>query len=346
MGKQAALLINLGSPASTSVADVREYLREFLTDERVIDKTFVRKVVVPQLILRTRPKESAAAYGRIWTDDGSPLIVTTENQRKAVAESVSVPVYMAMRYANPSIPDVLQQMVDDGVDSAFVIPLYPQYAMSSYETVVVKVMDAIRDGGLALDVDFQQPFYNDAEYLDILANSMRPYVEKGMDKLLFSFHGIPERHLCVSDPSKAHCLQSPNCCDKANPAHATCYRHQCFQVVKEVVQRLQLTPEQYFVSFQSRLGRDPWLRPYTDYTLEEWAQNGVRSVKVACPAFVTDCLETLEEIAMEGRDSFIENGGESLELIPCLNEDPRWIRWMSQRIEQWASAVPATAQEA
>lgn len=338
MGKKAALLINLGSPDSTEVKDVKEYLREFLTDERVIDQAFVRKVIVPLIILNTRPKKSAEAYSSIWTDEGSPLIVTTEHQREKMEERSSVPVYMAMRYANPSIPDVLQKMAEDGIDSVFVIPLYPQYAMSSYETVVVKVTDSIRAAGLKLDVEFLQPFYNDKDYLDILANSMRPAVEKGMDRLLFSFHGIPERHLCLSDPSHAHCMVTPNCCDKPNPAHHTCYRHQCFYVVKEVAARLHLKPEQYFVSFQSRLGRDPWLRPYTDQTLEDWAKEGVKSVKVACPAFTTDCLETLEEIDEEGREIFLENGGESFEMIPCLNEDPRWIQWLVNKVEHWATA--------
>lgn len=337
MGKKAALLINLGSPDSTAVKDVKEYLREFLSDERVIDQAFVRKVILPLIILNTRPKKSAEAYASIWTDKGSPLIVSTQHQREQVEASASVPVYMAMRYANPSIPDVLQKMADDGIDSVFVVPLYPQYAMSSYETVVVKVVESIRDAGLGLDVGFLQPFYNDPAYLDILANSMRPAVEKGMDKLLFSFHGIPERHLRLSDPSHAHCLVTSNCCDKANPAHNTCYRHQCFYVVKEVVERLKLEPDQYFVSFQSRLGRDPWLRPYTDYTLEEWGKAGIKSVKVACPAFTTDCLETLEEINEEGREIFMENGGQEFEMIPCLNEDPRWIQWLVQRIENWAT---------
>lgn len=337
MAEKAALLINLGSPASTSVADVKTYLGEFLSDERVIDKALVRKLIVPLIILNTRPKKSAEAYASIWTEKGSPLIATSRAQQELVKEEVEVPVYLAMRYADPSIPDILQQMIKDGIKEVFVIPLYPQYAMSSYETVVVKVTETIAEHNLPLDVDFLQPFYNDPEYLDMLADSMRSYLEKPFDKMLFSFHGIPERHLRVSDPSHAHCLVTGDCCKKANPAHATCYRHQCFYVVKEVVKRLELNEEQYFISFQSRLGRDPWLRPYTDLTLEEWGKQGIKHVRIACPAFVTDCLETLEEIAEEGKEIFEENGGESFELIPCLNEDPRWIQFMAKRIQSWAS---------
>lgn len=336
MAKKAALLINLGSPASTSVADVRRYLHEFLTDERVIDQAFVRRVIVPLIILNTRPKKSAEAYQTIWTEQGSPLIATSEAQQRLVGHQVEVPVYLAMRYAEPSIPGVLRQMVRDGITEAYVIPLYPQYAMSSYETVVVKVTDSIRMENLPLEVDFMQPFYNDPEYLDILAASIKPSIEGSFDKLLFSFHGIPERHLRVSDPSHAHCLVTPDCCRKANPAHATCYRHQCFLVVEEMARRLGITEDQYFVSFQSRLGRDPWLRPYTDQTLEEWAKSGIKSVRVVCPAFVTDCLETLEEIAGEGREIFEENGGESFEMIPCLNENPDWIRFLVKKIIAWS----------
>jgi len=332
---KAVLLINLGSPDSTAVPDVKRYLDEFLTDERVIDKAFVRKVIVPLIILNTRPKKSAEAYASIWTDEGSPLIVTSEHQARLLAEQVDPPVYVAMRYANPSIGSVLQRILQDGVTSLFAIPLYPQYAMSSYETVVVKVMEEVNRLKPDLDIQFLQPFYKDPEYLDVLAASIREALPGDTEKLLFSFHGIPERHLRLSDPSHAHCLAVHDCCARPNPAHGTCYRHQCFTTVKEVVRRLGLEADRYFVSFQSRLGRDPWLRPYTDQTLREWGQAGIRRVRVVCPAFVTDCLETLEEIAEEGGEIFRENGGEDFGLIPCLNEDARWIQFLAKRVELW-----------
>ena len=327
--------MNLGSPDSTSVGDVKRYLKEFLTDERVIDKAFVRKVIVPLIILNTRPRKSAEAYASVWTNDGSPLIVTSRRQTDMLAERVHPPVYMAMRYGNPSIPDVVSRILNDGVTSLFVVPLYPQYAMSSYETVVVKVMEVVNQLRPDLDIEFLQPFYNDPDYLDILADSIQEGLPDDTDKLLFSFHGIPERHLRLSDPSHAHCLCVQDCCERANPAHATCYRHQCFETVRGVVDRLGLDDDQYFVSFQSRLGRDPWLQPYTDATLEEWGREGVRKVRVVCPAFVTDCLETLEEIAEEGRETFLEAGGEDFAVIPCLNEDERWIEYLAQQVETW-----------
>ncbi len=332
---KAVLLVNLGSPDSTSVADVKRYLHEFLTDERVIDKAFVRKVIVPGIILQTRPKKSAEAYASIWTEKGSPLIVTSEEQAASLTEVVEPDVYLAMRYGNPSIPDVLQKMIAAGVRSLFVVPLYPQYAMSSYETVVVKVSEEVNRLQPDLEVEYLQPFYNDPQYLDILSASIQEHLPEDTDKLLFSFHGIPERHLRLSDPSHAHCLCVQDCCERANPAHATCYRHQCFTTVKGVVERLGLDSSQYFTSFQSRLGRDPWLTPYTDATLEQWGRSGVKKVRVVCPAFVTDCLETLEEIAEEGKEIFTDAGGEDFALIPCLNNDSRWIDYLAGKVKDW-----------
>jgi len=332
---KAVLLVNLGSPDSTSVADVRRYLDEFLTDERVIDKAFVRKVIVPMIILNTRPKKSAEAYASIWTDQGSPLIVTSQNQTELLAGKVAPRVYLAMRYGTPSIASVVEAILRDGVSSLFVVPLYPQYAMSSYETVVVKVMEEINRLQPDLDVDFLQPFYNDPDYLDILAASIGEKLPEDTEKLLFSFHGVPERHLRLSDPSHAHCLCVADCCRRANPAHATCYKHQCLATVRGVVDRLGMPEDRYFVSFQSRLGRDPWLQPYTDATLEAWGRKGIGKVRVVCPAFVTDCLETLEEIAGEGKETFLHAGGKDYAVIPCLNEDPRWIQFLADRVESW-----------
>lgn len=335
---KAVLLVNLGSPDSTSVSDVKRYLDEFLTDERVIDKAFVRKVIVPLIILNTRPKKSAEAYASIWTDEGSPLIVTSRHQADKLGQAIAPRVYLAMRYGNPSIPDVISQILKDGVTSLYVVPLYPQYAMSSYETVVVKVMEEINARQPDLDVSFLQPFYNDPDYLDILAESIGENLPEDTDKLVFSFHGIPERHLRLSDPSHAHCLCVEDCCNRANPAHATCYKHQCLMTVKGVVERLKLPEDKYFVSFQSRLGRDPWLTPYTDATLARFGREGVKKVRVVCPAFVTDCLETLEEIAEEGKEIFEEAGGEDFAAIPCLNEDGRWIQYLAKQVENWLNS--------
>jgi protoporphyrin/coproporphyrin ferrochelatase len=192
-----------------------------------------------------------------------------------------------------------------------------------------------------MDVDVVQPFYNDPAYIDALADSMRPGLAEGFDRLLFSYHGVPERHLRLSDPSHAHCLCSADCCAKANPAHATCYRHQCYVTTQLVAAKLGLRPDQYFLSFQSRLGRDPWLTPYTDATLQQWGAEGVAKVRVVCPAFVTDCLETLEEIAVEGAHTFHDAGGGDYAVIPCLNEHPAWIQFLVDRIHSWQAQLTA-----
>jgi len=337
MSDQAVLLVNLGSPDSPKTSDVKRYLREFLTDERVIDLPFVRRVIVPGIILNTRPRKSAEAYASIWTDEGSPLIVTSQKQQELLTGEIEQPVYLAMRYGNPSIPDVVDRMVTDGIRKIFLVPLYPHYAMSSYETVVVRVMEVLADKAPDMDVDLLQPFYNDNAYIEALAESARPYLEKGYDKLLFSFHGIPERHLKVSDPSHCHCLSREDCCQKAHPAHATCYRHQCLQTVRLFREKLNIPESRVFVSFQSRLGSDPWLKPYTDETLRRFGEEGIKRLLVMTPAFVTDCLETLEEIAVEGKEIFLEAGGDSFDLIPCLNDHPAWIRWLKDKVDAWGS---------
>lgn len=340
MPKKAVLLVNLGSPDSTSVPDVRRYLREFLSDPRVLDApTPIRWFVLNFLILPFRPKESAKAYASIWTEEGSPLIVTSREQRKLLQEHVEAPVELAMRYGNPSIPSTLQRLFEEGLEELLLFPLYPHYAMSSYETVVVEVMETIRQKRPELKVEIVQPFYNDPEYIDCLVESARPYLEEDFDKLLFSFHGVPERHLRKSDPSHAHCLSRPDCCQLCHPAHATCYRHQCFRTVELFVEKAGLEPEQYFTSFQSRLGRDPWLTPYTDQTLERFGREGVKKVLVMTPAFITDCLETLEEIAEQGKESLVEAGGEDLKLIPCLNTHPAWIEYMRKRVAAWMEGL-------
>lgn len=334
--KEAVLLLNLGSPDSPSVPDVKEYLREFLMDPRVLDSAYpIRWFVVNGMILPRRPKQSAEAYSKIWTDEGSPLILTSQKQQRLLQERSGLPVYLGMRYGSPSIPEIVRGIKQDGIERLFVIPLYPHYAMSSYETVVVRTMEEIRAQNLKLDISVLQPFYADQDYIDVLVKSVEPYLSDDLDQLLFSFHGIPVRHLKVADSSRGHCQVVDNCCAIASPAHSTCYRHQCLATVDAFKSKSSLDPAKIAVSFQSRLGREPWLSPYTDHTLEQLPKQGVKKLAVLCPAFVSDCLETLEEIDMEGRESFLEAGGESFTFIPCLNEHPAWIEFLNQRVNQW-----------
>ena len=337
MARQAVLILNLGSPDSPSVADVRRYLKEFLLDERVIDSSpLVRNLVVRGCILPTRPKRTAEAYAKIWTDRGSPLLAISGRVRRKVREQVEMPVELAMRYGNPSIPDALTRIGEMGIERLFIMPLYPHYAMSSYETVVVKVETCIREISPHLKRSFLQPFYRDADYIEALSQSIAPHLGKDLDKILFSYHGLPERHLKKTDPSGHHCLVAPDCCSVSNPAHATCYRHQCFKTTRLVCQNLGIPDHLQAISFQSRLGRDPWLKPYTDQALREFPAKGIKKIAVLCPAFVTDCLETLEEIDLAGRKEVLAAGGESFTMIPCLNDQPVWINWLVNRIRGWS----------
>ncbi len=341
MPKKGVLLLNLGSPDSTSVSDVRKYLREFLMDPRVLDTPgLLRWIIVNLFILPSRPKKSAEAYASVWTEEGSPLIAVSDQFTKKVSERAELPVYLGMRYGSPSTESQIDKMIEDGVEEVLIFPLYPHYAMSSYESAVVCATDLLKAKASQIEYRVVNPFYKDSGYIDCLMDQSTPYLEKGYDHLLFSFHGIPERHLIKGDPSHRHCLFKEGCCDRDHPAHATCYRHQCFETVRAFVKAAGIPEDKYSVSFQSRLGKDPWLRPYTDFVLEELPQKGIKKLLVMCPAFVTDCLETLEEISMEGKEIFVEAGGESFEQIPCLNLNEKWIDYTVKIVSDFENSMP------
>jgi ferrochelatase len=344
MPQPAVLLLNLGSPDSPAVPDVRRYLREFLWDERVLDApAWQRWLVLNLFILPSRPKRTAAAYSSIWTPAGSPLIVTSKRVQEKTQASLgsATRIALAMRYGQPSIRNVVGELKNSGASRVFLIPLYPHYAMSSYETAIALAEKELVAQLPGIPVDTLPPFFNDPAYLDALADSARPHLAPPFDKVLFSYHGIPFRHLTKSDPSHAHCLSRPDCCDGCHPAHATCYRHQCLRATELIATRLNLPREKYEISFQSRLGRDPWLTPFTDVRLPALAAKGVKRLVVLCPSFVSDCLETLEEIAIHGRESFLHAGGESFALVPCLNEHPAWLAFLHDKIRAWLAAPPA-----
>lgn len=320
------LLVNLGSPDSPSVADVRRYLREFLMDGRVLDVNWlVRFCIVHFAILPSRPKQSAEAYHKIWTPAGSPLVVISRNVQARLQQRVPVPVELAMRYQHPSIPDAVRRLAGRGVDEVLLIPLFPHYAMSSFETAVERVKEVAAALAPQMRLKVHPPYFDQPDYIGALVGSAQEYLRRPYDHLLFSFHGLPERHLRKSDPTGCHCLATDNCCTTASPAHATCYRAQCFKTVAAFVQQAGVPEGKYSISFQSRLGRDPWLKPYTDLELPRFAERGIKNLLVICPAFVSDCLETLEEIGLRGRETFLRAGGSDFALIPCLDEHPLWL---------------------
>jgi ferrochelatase len=342
MPKRAVLLVNLGSPDSTSIPDVRRYLREFLGDERVLDLPAVaRWALLEGIILRTRPKKSAHAYEQVWTKDGSPLIVTSRRIREKLAATLGAetPVYLAMRYGNPSIASVVAQIAADGIEELLLFPQYPHYAMSSWETVVVKVKEEVAKQIPTLRVTTVQPFFADADYIDALHAVSAPFFAQPHDHVLFSYHGLPERHLRKADSSRAHCLTVPDCCATCSPAHATCYRAQCFATTRALAARAGLAPEKHSVSFQSRLAGEPWLTPFTDFELARLPKEaGVKRLLVVCAAFTADCLETLEEIQQQGRATFLGAGGVDFQQVPCLNDHPAFIDFLANRAKRWLDA--------
>jgi protoporphyrin/coproporphyrin ferrochelatase len=350
MSRKAVLLVNLGSPDSPSVPDVRRYLREFLMDGRVLDAPWpIRFGVVHFAILPRRPHASAHAYRSIWTAEGSPLVVTSRRVQAALQRRLNIPVELAMRYQNPSIDAAVEKLALQDIDELLLIPLFPHYAMSSYETAVERVTAAVMKFAPTIRVFVQPPYYDLPDYIDALVASATPHLHEGFDHLLFSFHGLPERHLRKSDLTGCHCLKVPNCCEVPSPAHATCYRAQCFKTMKAFVAKAGVPPRKSSIAFQSRLGRDPWLQPYADKEIARLARAGVKRLLVICPAFVSDCLETLEEIGMRGREAFLEAGGDELALIPCLNEHPAWLHALEQMATQhWpdASRTPLGAETA
>lgn len=343
--KKGVLLVNLGSPDSTSTKDVRKYLDEFLMDGRVLDLPYLKRyLLVKGIILNTRPKKSAAAYKKIWWKEGSPLIVISERYAKSVAEKSQVPVALGMRYGSMSIHKGIKELVNQGVQEILLVPLYPHYAMSSFETVVEKAKEVNKEHFPTVKINVFPPFYNKPDYIKVISEDIGSQLEDfDYDHLLFSYHGIPERHIYKSDPTNSHCKIDGNCCEKPSKAHRTCYRHQCFETTKRIVKTLGLFPKKVSDSFQSRLLKDPWLQPYTDFELDRLAKNGVKKLAVVTPAFVADCLETLEEIAMEGKEQFLEAGGESFKHISCLNDKDAWVKvtanWINNWVEEPQSAL-------
>ena len=333
--KKGVLLVNLGSPDSPEPKDVKKYLGEFLMDERVIDvPKWARTILVKGIILNTRPKTSAKAYKKIWWKEGSPLIVLSERLQKKLQTKSTIPVGLAMRYGSMTILKGIQELVDQGVEKILLFPLYPQFAMATTETISVLVKEICTEHFPDLIIEEISPFYNNQDYIDVLSKSIENSIDLNqIDHLLFSYHGIPECHIRKSDITKSHCKVDGTCCDTPSIAHEFCYSHQCKEVTKLVAKKLKL--KNYSTSFQSRLGFDPWLQPYTDRTIERLGKSGTKRMAIVTPAFVSDCLETLEEIAMEGKEIFEEVGGDEFTTIPCLNDNNDWVNLISNWVDNW-----------
>ena len=335
MNHRAVLLANLGSPDQADTPSVRRYLDQFLMDPFVIQLPWpLRRLIVSLLVLPKRPKESAKAYQSVWLDEGSPLVVFSEQLKNALQAEVTMPVGIAMRYGSPDIEtELLKLAKQDDIDEILFIPLYPHFAESTITTSVEKAKAVIKKHQLSVKLNVVSPFYQQEDYISALVESAQPYLTQPFDHLVFSYHGLPESHITKLDESGSHCLKNGDCCQVANDAHGTCYRHQIMMTTKHFVEKAELLENQYSVAFQSRLGRAKWLDPNTEDRLKELAAAGAKNILVICPAFVTDCLETLEEIAIRGQEVFEEAGGEKLTLIPCLNQHPKWVETLASWCE-------------
>lgn len=338
-GKTGLLLVNLGTPAGPHPSAVRSYLREFLMDPRVLDIPYWKRwPLVHLLIAPFRGRTSAAAYAKIWSERGSPLLshsldlAAKVQQRSGPATAVE----LGMRYGEPAIPAALRRLRERGAERIVVFPLYPQYSSAATGSTLERVFLCAAELWNVPYLQVVPPFYDDPGFLAASADLARPYVsDPRVERVFFSFHGLPERHVRKSDESGSHCLVRGDCCERIDAANRHCYRAQCFATARLIASRLALPPEKWCVTFQSRLGGDPWIRPYTDEVLAAEARAGCRRAVIASPAFVADCLETLEELALRGAEIWRSNGGDSLEVVPCLNAG-----------DDWAAAVVEIARQA
>lgn len=326
-GRAGLLLVNLGTPSAPETGPVRRYLRQFLSDPRVIDiNPLGRWLLLNLFILPFRPKTSAAAYRKVWTERGSPLLVhSLDLLEKVRARLPGVPVELGMRYQEPSLALALERLLRAGCDRLTVFPLYPQYASSATGSTLEEVWRLAGRLWNTPALSVVPPFYDHPAFLDAFAKVARPVLDEvAPDLVLMSFHGLPERQVKKSDAAGNHCLAAAGCCDAIGDANRMCYRAHCYATARGLAERLGVAGK-YEVAFQSRLGRTPWIRPFTDVRVRELAAAGTKRIAVLCPSFVADCLETLEEVGLRLREDFLAHGGEELRLVPSLNATEAWV---------------------
>lgn len=295
-------------------------------------------------IVPRRRNQSALLYQKIHSDQGPPLLVNTRDLAEKVTAQLDATngrrylVKFGMRYGNPSIGSALAELQSAGLDRLLVLPLYPQYAESSFETAVVETKKRAQELGCADKLTFLPPFYGEPSFINACAQRVADHLKEfSTDHVVFSFHGLPVRHLKKLDQSKQHCAMDPDCCQQISAVNQNCYRAQCVFTARAIVQQVGLKESSCTTTFQSRFGRTAWVKPATDEVLRKLAETGVKKVAVFCPSFVADCLETLEEIAIRGRETFLAAGGDELRLIPSLNSHPLWVAAVSNWIVAEAS---------
>lgn len=331
------LLVNIGTPDSTAVTDVRRYLREFLSDPRIIDiNPVARFLLLNCIILPFRPKRSAEAYSEIWTPQGSPLLVETQKQAIDLQSALGndYVVELGMRYGSPSIETGLENLEQSGCHRIIVVPLFPQYSSAATGSAAEAVMSVVKNKWNLPPVEIRGDFYDQPQFIQSVVHTVQPELrEFNADYVLFSYHGLPERHMEKSDGPGVDCdRQGP--CPKIGQNNRYCYRAQCFETTRLIAEKLDLSSEEHGVAFQSRLGRTPWIKPYTDIIVEDLIQKGVKRLAVASPSFVADCLETLEELGIRLKEQWMELGGEDFKFIKCVNNHPTFIQGLADLIQQ------------
>jgi len=328
--KTAVILINVGTPDEPTVKAVRRYLSEFLNDRRVIDIPLVlQKILVNLIIVPFRAPKSTKLYQRLWTEKGSPLLYYSEQVQSGLQQKLGAKadVYLAMRYGNPSIGKALSAIQKGNYDSVVIFPMFPQYASSTNGTAIQAVIDQIRRWNTIPEIHAVNQFYDHAAFLDAFAERIQSYQPENFDHVVFSYHGLPNRHLEKNHPEES--ITTCNCETTLPEFGKFCYKATCYQTTRELASRLGLKVGQYSVSFQSRLSNN-WMTPFTDKNLLTRAKQGSKNVLVVAPAFVADCLETTVEIGWEYKEMFIANGGENLQMVESLNDSPRWIAAMQE----------------
>lgn len=331
--KTAVLLVNLGTPNSPAPKDVYKYLIEFLTDGRVITKPWgIRQLLVRGLIVPLRYRQSAKSYSEIWLKEGSPLMVHSKNIKKLLQENLGSEyiVELAMRYQNPAIKNVIQNIMKNKVDHLIVVPLFPQYASATTGSVHEEILKIISSFQVIPKLTLVNNFATNPLYIETVADIASTYKLASYDHYLFSFHGLPTSHLTKANPT---CMQSKECCKATCATNQGCYKAECLATAHAIAAKLQLDPSSYSISFQSRLGRDPWIEPFTINTIKNLRKKGAKRVLVFCPSFVSDCLETIHEIGIEYADEFIKEGGEALHYVRSLNDHPKWITALRSIVE-------------
>lgn len=337
MTKKAVLLLNLGTPDSPSVSDVRKYLREFLMDKYVIDLPYLTRWLLVNVIIATfRAPKSAKIYQQLWTDRGSPLLFHGKDVQKKLQARLGneYVVEFAMRYQNPSLQNAIKKMKMDGIKEIIAIPMYPQYASSSTKSSIEKVKYELKKTHYQPKIQFVENFVDNELFIKAFADKGTKHYKSGdVEHVLFSFHGIPERHI-LKDSVDNYC-QLGDCCKQYSSKNRLCYRAQCYETARAIASKMRLEDKQYSVAFQSRLetrARDPWLKPYTDLVVEELAKNGIKKVLAFSPSFVADCLETTIEVGEEFKEIFEKNGGEKWQLVESLNSSDSWVACLEDMV--------------